>query len=414
MRMALGSVRVNARLLSWTLVLCGCGQSAVAPTVVKKVCEPATIYSCFSNNCNGHQSCNNDGSSMSKCVCDDDTNSAGSNASSDASTNTQDASARDASTPADDASAVDAQAPALHEICDNGKDDDGDGDIDCADSDCDSVMCVDDAPKGWQGPIAVQVGSAAPSDCRDMFSAKAFAAGSDPSADPATCSACSCSGDMPCAAFVDFGTGTTAACGGTTCTTSVNQSCAEIMPACIAGQTSAYLQTQLPMGGSCTPSTQAPTKPSADWKTHALGCAPAAAERGGCKNGSLCLPKKPGDPFADQYCIWREGEVDCPNAQFADKHVYYEELSDTRACSACSCSGPNCSYKWSVFDDSDTSCATPVLELASAGQCVQVNPASDKLRVGAAISGDGKCTPSGGVSQGEVKASKPVTVCCAQ
>jgi hypothetical protein len=65
-----------------------------------------------------------------------------------------------------------------------------------------------------------------------------------------------------------------------------------------------------------------------------------------------------------------------------------------------------------VFGADDTACAAPLLELSSPEQCVQVNPAADKLRVGAAISGDGKCTPSGGMSQGSVTAQKPITVCC--
>jgi hypothetical protein len=395
---------MGASLLSCTLLLLGCGQGADTAPPATQVCVPLTIYSCVRGSCSGHQSCSTDGLSISKCACDDGLDSE------DAGPELHDAST------AEDASTPDARAPAAHEICDNGKDDDDDGEIDCADSDCGDVTCVATAPNGWHGPIAFGAGAATRADCAGWFGKKAFEAGAEPSAEPAACSACSCSGgETPCAAFVDFGTGSEAQCGGTLCTTSLNQSCAEIMPPCIAGLATAYLKTQLPAAaGACTPSTRAAIKPDAHWKTHAIGCAASAAVAAGCKSGHVCLPKSPGSDFADNYCIWQEGDVDCPNAQFPDKQRYFEELADTRACSACACSGPNCSYSWQVFGADDTSCAAPLLELSSPEQCVQVNPAADKLRVGAAISGDGKCTPSGGMSQGSVTAQKPVTVCCAQ
>jgi hypothetical protein len=66
-----------------------------------------------------------------------------------------------------------------------------------------------------------------------------------------------------------------------------------------------------------------------------------------------------------------------------------------------------------VFNAGDTSCASPIIKLTNPGQCVQVNPSADKLRVGATIEGDGACKPSGGESTGGVRGSRPVTVCCA-
>jgi hypothetical protein len=401
--MAVACSRAFAGLLSSALLLVGCGQSDETPKSTDQVCVPLTVYSCARGGCTGHQGCNQDGSALTKCVCDDNAPSAGSKADpvDDAGPDARDASAPDASS--------------QHEICDNGKDDDADGQIDCADSDCTEVACVAAAPAGWHGPIALDVGATPRSDCRGSFDKKAFEAGAEPSAEAATCSACSCSGgETPCAAFIDFGTGSEAECAGTQCTTSLNQSCAQITTPCLTGLATAYLQTKLPgAAGACTPSPQTATKPEAQWKTHALGCAASATDSAGCKSGHVCLPKAPGADFADNYCIWQVGDVDCPNAQFPDKQRFFEELADTRACSACACSGPNCSYSWQVFATDDSTCAAPLLELSSAGQCVQVNPTADKLRLGAAISGDGKCTPSGGASQGDVTAKKPVTVCCA-
>jgi len=405
------------------LVLSGCGKSESATTPAVQVCEPGTVYSCVRGSCNGHQSCSQDGTAFTSCVCNgaDEPQAGGPADSTDAATAdggaTRDAGVSRDAAAVSDAHAADAQSGALQERCDNGADDDGDGLIDCADDDCGSMACLAEAPKGWHGPIALRLAAATDSGCDAPFAAKAFEAGAQPDTSPATCSACSCSSssDTSCAPFVDFGTGGTAECAGTTCTTSINQSCTEIMPPCLAGLSTAYLQTKLPTAaGACTASEQKPTQAVAAWKVTALACGPEAAQRAGCKTGRVCLPQTPGSEFEAGYCVWQDGQVDCPSSAYTDKRTYYRELNDTRSCTACSCSGPNCSYKWQVFNDSDTSCSSPLLELTSANQCVQVNPASDKLRIGASITGDGKCTPSGGASQGSVTAAKPVTVCCAR
>jgi hypothetical protein len=187
------------------------------------------------------------------------------------------------------------------------------------------------------------------------------------------------------------------------------------MPPCFAGVSSAYLGTKLPSGTSgCTPSVQTPDKPGVTWAKRVVGCSAGDSVRGGCKSGEQCLPKRASSSDFDvALCVWREGEHDCPSQTYTSKRVYYREVEDTRSCTACVCAGPDCSYSWSVFNAADTTCASPIVKLTSADQCVQVNPALDKLRVGATIDGDGSCTPSGGMSQGKVAGSDAITVCCA-
>jgi hypothetical protein len=403
-------------------VFAGCGKSPSAEAPVAAVCVPGTVYSCVRGSCNGHQSCNADGTAFTSCVCNgsNDEPQAGGGPVASADAGGLDAgTAQDAASPKDasmtsDARVADAQTATMPEQCSNGKDDDGDGKIDCADDDCAAMACVAEAPQGWLGPIALRLAAAAGGSCAGSLDDTAFEAGAEPSGAAAGCSACSCSGgDEPCAAFLDFGTGNTAGCGGATCTTSINQSCAEIMPPCLAGLTTAYLQTKLPVGArACTPSVPTATKAAVAWKLHALACTASVPQRGGCKSGRVCLPASPGSAFVPSYCIWQDGETDCPTTTFTDKRTYYREVTDTRTCAACACSGPNCSYQWQVFNSADTACSAPLLQITSPNQCAQVNPAADKLRVGASIAGDGKCTPSGGASQGTVTAAKPVTVCC--
>lgn len=382
------AVRGVLTVLGVLLLANGCGGEPEAGDggTKARVCAPNTVYSCFRNGCKGHQTCASDGSSMSKCSCDPVEEDAG-------------MVVRDAGEVRD------------HEICDNGRDDDGDGDIDCADDDCSDRSCHGAAPADWSGPISMRNSDGAAPSCEGAFGERVLEAGSQPSAAGAECSTCSCSpSGSACAAFVDFSTGSEAGCGGSSCTTSVNQSCSEIMPPCLTGQSSAYLGTKLASGsGTCSPSNQTPKLPDVKWTKRAALCRGPDAQRGGCEMGRVCVAKPSKDA---KLCVYREGEHDCPAQMYTHRELYYRDVDDTRSCSACKCSGPNCSYTWSVFNAADTSCQSPIIKLTSAGQCVQVNPNADKLRVGATIEGDGACSASGGESSGGVSGSEPVTVCC--
>jgi hypothetical protein len=389
--------------LAWTVAASGCGDDTTSPPAkTEQVCDPGTVFSCYRRGCNGHQFCNALGTEMSACSCDP-VGAAGRGDDADSG------ALVDAGEPMD-AMAKDSGAHSA-EICDNNADDDGNGKTDCADDACGSRSCERTAASGWKGPIELRSSDGDAPDCGGEFGTKSFEAGDSPEAAAASCSACTCTPPIAaCAAFVDFTTGTAAGCGGTTCTTSVNQSCTEIMPPCLSGLSSAYLGTKLPSGASgCTPSAQSSNKPEVTWAKRVVGCSAGDSTRGGCKSGEQCLPKHAS---SNALCVWRDGDHACPTQTYTEKHVYHRDIDDTRSCTACSCSGPNCSYHWSVFNAADTACASPIVALTSADQCVQVNPAMDKLRVGASITGDGSCTPSGGTSQGSVSGTDAISVCC--
>lgn len=253
--------------------------------------------------------------------------------------------------------------------------------------------------------------------CSGLFDQRAFEAGAAPQGAPAQCSACTCQGS--CGTFVDFSVSAGAQCGATSaCTTSVNGSCVEIAPQCLQMATLASLETKLPNAGTCTSSEQHATLTSPSWKAQVAACGLRAAGSGagGCSAEQLCLPQSPmtalGAAFGADYCVWRQGESECPASTYTQRSVYYRALEDTRGCSACGCAATSCKYSWRVFNADDAMCASPVLELSSAGQCARVNPTLGKLRVGGAVSGDGSCTASGGESRGGVAGSKPLTVCC--
>lgn len=395
----MSSARVVLLATSFSCVIAahGCGEDdRPPPEDTEQVCAPRTVYTCFRSGCRGYQTCSANGKEMSACLCSAE-------------------EPEDSGVPADAAERDASEPSGGPERCDDDRDDDADGDVDCADTECGSRSCERLAGDGFQGPIALRRSQDGMPDCEAPWESPVFEAGESPQAAAASCEECACEpAEGSCAAFVDFGTGTEAACGGTTCTTSVNQSCVEIMPPCIAGASTAYLATKLPSAaGGCKPSAATPSKPEVTWARRVIGCAAAPPVRGGCSASEVCLPEPTaGDAGDVMLCVWREGEHDCPSSRYTERQVYHRALNDTRGCSACTCSGSSCSYGWSVFNAGDTSCATPIVRLTSADQCVQVNPSADRLRVGATITGDGACTAGGGQSEGAVSGTDPVSVCC--
>ncbi|HKU38240.1 MAG TPA: hypothetical protein VJR89_08835 [Polyangiales bacterium] len=364
--MAVRAFRSFSALALLLLAAHGCGDDRADEDAGSKpkVCTPGTVYECFRAGCKGRQSCSSDGTSLSRCTCP--------------SPSEEDAG----------------QLP------------DAGGKRDAAVEECaGELTCQRAAAAGWSGPIALREAD----DCTGAYGKRVFRAGAEPSAAAASCSTCTCDAASSCAPFVDFTTGSEAGCGGTSCTTSVNQSCSEIMPPCLAGSSTAYLGTKLASGGgTCTPSEQKAELPEVKWARRAVGC--QAEERdASCASGDVCLPKLASGAKS---CVYREGEHDCPSRGYTERQLLYRDVEDTRACSACSCGAASCSYSWSVFNAGDTSCASPIIKLTSAGQCVQVNPSADKLRVGATIEGDGACDASGGTSSGGVSGKDALTVCC--
>ncbi|HTU57544.1 MAG TPA: hypothetical protein VMF89_03905, partial [Polyangiales bacterium] len=211
---------------------------------------------------------------------------------------------------------------------------------------------------------------------------------------------------------LDFGTSTGAACGGESCTTSVNASCAEIRPQCLQSATTASLRTALPSGTACEPAKQEPSITPPRWKTRVTACEASAPQRTGCEAQALCLPTRPDNGFEAPYCIWREGQHPCAGTAFPRQRVYYRGIADTRTCSDCSCAALGCNYSWQVYNIDDLSCTMPLLQLSSAEQCAQINPDNGRLRVGATITGTGTCAATGGQSLGTVTPEDAVTMCC--
>jgi len=293
------------------------------------------------------------------------------------------------------------------EICDNGSDDDGDGDIDCADSDCSALRCVEPAPEGWQGPLMLAAGVNAPPACSGALSEEALAGGANLTASAASCSSCSCSpGSCSYTWFVHDSTDTS-------CSASVTGT-GDASGCTLFEDAAASKRVRLKGTGAsaCTPSSQSPSVPDASFGLRVRACQPGAAlEAQGCGGGQLCMPRGAA-PYDSDTCILQAGEHACPAGVYSLRSVFYTDIDDSRGCSDCSCGAENCDTGWNIYAGDDASCTTVTSSVASTAQCHLTDFGSGSIRVGPEPGG-GSCTPSGGEPTGTASGSGATTVCCA-
>ncbi|MEZ4220317.1 MAG: hypothetical protein R3B13_05250 [Polyangiaceae bacterium] len=299
-----------------------------------------------------------------------------------------------------------------NEICDNGKDDDGDQLVDCADPDCTGggYACVEPVPAGFVGPIAWRANV----NCGAPFDSEFAKGGIEVSVSgTSTCPTCTC----------DAATGTH--CGwdallynNTGCTGGVKPYVFEGYGTCLNvgeqlfGPKSVKLNG-LPrvVGGSCAPSSSGQKAfPSPSFPDDVRVCRAAAGA--GCSGSEICAP--PNTEGA--YCISRDGDVACPGGY--SKRILYRSWQDGRDCVPCTCGAPtgtvcNSASAPSLFT-SQTSCGSGEIVLSSSCSAIPIDPTYGTFatRMTLHSSSGATCAPSGGTVSGAVTPTDPVTVCC--
>ena len=80
------------------------------------------------------------------------------------------------------------------EVCTNGSDDDGDGQVDCTDSDCTDYACAPVVPSDWLGPVAVYLGATnnPPPPCGAEWTGQTDWLAGTLTAPAVQCSTCAC------------------------------------------------------------------------------------------------------------------------------------------------------------------------------------------------------------------------------
>jgi hypothetical protein len=328
------------------------------------------------------------------------------------------------------------------EDCDNGKDDNLDGLIDCKDPSCQAqYQCLSVAPYGWVGPIVVWRGSntskiSAPK-CADSGHLPdyydALYGGSNPGvAGNETCSECTCSSASPtnarCESRIEYFQDNTcssppisAAIG-----TAVGTACTQISA---LDNSVHYYKVDQPVivpNSVCSPgAVSSAVFPEVIWENILRPCRPATSRIG---DTQLSM-RVPDAPFEHLVCVYKAGPAaySCPSTAYRELNFNYHEALDQRSCTACTCqvNGMNCQS--SVGNDMtiadygntrDCSGQPRGTMTASRPSCAQLSsdttypPYMKLLNTSVTLSGTLGCSPSQSQFQGAVCAGQTVTFCC--
>jgi hypothetical protein len=297
--------------------------------------------------------------------------------------------------------------PTGPEDCFNGNDDDCDGNIDCADSDCRPVaQCVPYEPGGLIGVMVSGVASC-PSGYGNVYTMM-----SGPNL--GGCTGCSCRPPAVTCSTTVYSFGTASACGsGTTpgtaeLTFSSTERCT--VPSWIGStQGTIYgVETSrfaLSLGGACVPS-GTPTLAPIAWANTSRFCA-ASLMGGGCP-GQVCVPI-----VTASRCTMFDSAHQCAVGA-ATSTTWYTGANDDRVCSSCNCGAAT-----------GASCSGLTLNVGSDYSCSMVTqtlgPGQRRCYSGAGVNSPGlvfsgaptaaTCAGSSTVS-GEITPTGMKTVCC--
>jgi hypothetical protein len=282
------------------------------------------------------------------------------------------------------------------EICDDGIDNDCNGDIDCADPACNAgFACVDGTPEGW---TELALADTARPPCPSGYTGSADVRVVQ--GDGAHSCKCDCAGACTGSITVAKGTDATCASGTETFTQNTNGNCTAKNV-----DLSAFAALTTPTAGACTPNDVA-TKSS---PTNGRTCVPPPRKGGGgCTGTQRCLQKPAG--FA--LCVAKPGNVECP-AVFTKQRRTGTNAADPRACTGCSCTSSGaCSSEvdfWTQPNCNGTVDAK--LTTAANGAC---GPASALNNARAyksrTVSGCVELTPS--IAGGVISFENEQTICC--
>jgi hypothetical protein len=285
-----------------------------------------------------------------------------------------------------------------NENCENGIDDDGDGKVDCDDSDCTGAgYACRSIPDGWQGPFALYAGTASAPDCVAPYPTVGLEGNDGLVAAAPSCS-CTCGAltGNSCTASLEFRSNT---CGSNAGSTSVGATCVDVT----SSASGVFSTAATGSNGSCTASAAAQSPPT--WTRRVRACRAAGdLPAGGCAATARCAPPSPS-PFARGQCISRDGDQACPS-DYPKKNLEYRGVTDTRACVGCGCTPPSCSSPIRVFAGED--CTGQSATTTTSCSSSSISP----VRSARLATTGTQCTVVNGTPQGSATGSQPFTVCC--
>jgi hypothetical protein len=274
----------------------------------------------------------------------------------------------------------------------------------CADR---GMACVPAAPAGFSGPFAwLERPTDAAIECAGPFAEQLVEAFSEISAPAASC-ACNCAPP------------TNASCSPITIARYSGGGCAgapvgmlELQPGCNdapgwASGASYSFTAPTVQGGGCFPLLSV-ERPTAKFLTRHVACGGALAADG-CEPGQLCAPA-PDDPFHPRWCVWQEGDVPCPEGDYAARTLLYRDIDDRRGCEPCSCAPPSGPCQNGVVVLSSIDGCGFMMNDVVVGECQAVGTVVQSMHFDPGA--PPPCTPGVVVPTGEAAGAEPVTFCC--
>ena len=310
------------------------------------------------------------------------------------------------------------------EDCLDGIDNDGDGDPDCADSDCNSgFQCVPTVPSNWEGYYDINVqgtGGGTPPTQLCSSGGSPTRRWASPNHDP-QCSACGC------------GNLTGATCAQPTLTCWSNHDCTGAMyddtqyvpddGSCSGrsfngldmGDSCMITAQPLETQGACSTSGGAVTAPM--WGDAVDVCNTPTGGTGGCSAGFVCAAR-PAVNY-DAVCIRRSGNFSCP-AAWGTKTLSYSSGADNRSCSTCSCTPPSnpCEEpdaidgEYTLHDTNNCSGTNVSIVPNVCQQAFPADASTYSFTLDRLPTPGGSCTANGGQASGAIATSGAYTYCC--
>ena len=282
--------------------------------------------------------------------------------------------------------------------------------------------CMENAPDGWSGPVAVhqaafdpQLRRPDPPPCGAAYPDPATTGFEGLLAEPATCE-CAC-GDANGTACDNSTTlrfwGDDATCdeGIAQAVTIFALSCNTLL-AEFASNGNYSADPLVVVGGACVPSTEETLEPAL-WSWQSQACEGATIiQDAGCADDRVCAPLPESRDAA--MCIWQAGEHECPEL-FSTARTLYEGIEDDRSCETCSYGAPNglCDSA-TISLSGNAACGFPLAGVVGVdGECD--NTGNGNTVRAASLTGGSPtafCVPSEPESAGAAVGTEPVTVCC--
>jgi hypothetical protein len=139
------------------------------------------------------------------------------------------------------------------------------------------------------------------------------------------------------------------------------------------------------------------------------GCGGAVNE-GGCEDDDLCLPEI-DNPWDEVWCVYAQGDLDCPSGGYSEKAVYFAGVDDTRDCGDCTCGDPTSVCEGKVRVHEDDACMSNLFISGKPATCSNLGLMKPSSLFWESEP-SGSCVEGGGAPTGDVTPNGPVTVCC--